>query len=142
MQKTAGAEPLLPVVLIVEDAEFNLHAERITLESHGFVVITTDEGASAPMLAQMHRPALVILDLNLPDVNGITVIWNLKATEATREIPILVCSADGREETIRSCREAGIADFLVKPFSAEELIEAVEGVLEEPGSEPDPDRVA
>lgn len=136
MRRPIGAEPPPPLVLIVEDANFNVHAERLTLESSGFEVINTEEGGAAIALARLHTPDLIILDLGLPDVNGLTVIEQLKADEKTAEIPILVCSADDRGETIAACRAAGCAEYLIKPFSAEQLIEAVEAVLAEGGDTP------
>jgi CheY-like chemotaxis protein len=125
----SGAEPELPLVLIVEDANFNLHAERMTLESFDYRVINTEEGASAILLAKLHRPDLVLLDLGLPDMNGVTVLKSLKADKVTRSIPVIVCTADDREETAHACRDAGCTDLLLKPFSSEQLLEAVGRVL-------------
>lgn len=129
MKRPIGAEPNRPLVLIVEDANFNIHAERMTLESSGYEVMTTETGGTAAALARHHHPDIVIVDLGLPDVSGLTVIEELKADSATRHIPILVCSADDREETIATCREKGAARYLAKPFSAEQFLEAVEEVL-------------
>ena len=130
MQMPMGAEPELPLVLIVEDASFNLHAERITLEASGYRVINTEEGGSAIVLAKLHHPDLVVLDLGLPDMNGRAVITNLRKDKATREIPILVCTADDRQETVDECVAAGCTDYLIKPFSSEQLIAAVEKILD------------
>jgi len=129
MQMPSGAEPELPLVLIVEDANFNLHAERMTLETFDYRVINTEEGASAILLAKLNRPDLILLDLGLPDMNGITVLESLRAEEITSSIPVIVCTADDREETASACREAGCTDLLLKPFSSEQLLEAVERVL-------------
>lgn len=129
MKRPKGASPIRPLVLIVEDANFNVHAERLTLESSGYDVITTEKGRHAVALALVNHPNIVIVDLGLPDINGLTVIRDLKAEEETRDIPILVCSADDREETIAECRQAGAAEYLAKPFSAEQFLEAVESVL-------------
>jgi CheY-like chemotaxis protein len=57
------------------------------------------------------------------------VLANLKKDKETQTIPILVCSADDREETISACKLAGCAEYLVKPFSAEQFLEAVETIL-------------
>jgi CheY-like chemotaxis protein len=116
-------------VLIVEDANFNLHAERITLESWGYRVINTPEGASGVRMARAHQPDLIVLDLGLPDMPGTWVIEELKRDDTTREIPILVCTADEREETRRTCFASGCDAYLLKPFSAEQLLDAVGRVL-------------
>ncbi len=132
MQMPIGVEPQLPLVLIVEDASFNLHAERITLEATGYRVINTEEGASAIVLAKLHHPDLILLDLGLPDMNGLTVIETLKADDTSRDIPILVCTADDRAETRDASVAAGCTDLLLKPFSSEQLVDAVERILDGP----------
>jgi CheY-like chemotaxis protein len=131
MQMPRGAEPETPLILIVEDASFNLHAERITLEASGYRVIKSEEGAAALLLAKLNRPDLILLDLGLPDMNGLAVLAELKSDEATAGIPVLVCTADDRPETLESCTDAGCAGFLLKPFSSEQLLEAVTRVLGE-----------
>lgn len=137
MQMPLGAGPEPPLVLLIEDANFNLHAERITLEAFGYRVINTEEGTSGLLLAKMHRPNLVILDLGLPDVSGVTVLTELKREPSTRAIPVLVCTADDSTATREETRAAGCSGYIVKPFSADEFLDAVRGVLETP-STPDP----
>src|SRR6185369_17320578 len=100
-----------------------LHAERITLESSGYRVINTEEGGSAITLAQLHTPDLILLDLGLPDMSGNAVIAHLKQEPSTQDIPIVVCTADDREETAEACRAAGCIDVLLKPFSSEQLLD-------------------
>jgi CheY-like chemotaxis protein len=142
MQMPMGAGPELPLVLIVEDANFNLHAERITLESTGYRVINAEEGGSGLLLAKLHHPDLILLDLGLPDMNGRLVIQKLKADHDTRQIPVIVCTADDTQTTVDECRAAGCALMLHKPFSSEQLLDAVVQVLDSVTSgapaEPDP----
>ena len=126
-----GAGPAPPLILIVEDASFNLHAERITLEASGYRVLKAEEGAAALLLATLHRPDLILLDLGLPDMNGLAVIVRLKGDVGTRNTPVIVCTGDDRDETKAECRDAGCAGFLVKPFSSEELLAEVSRVLGE-----------
>ena len=101
MKLPIGAEPNPPLVLIVEDANFNIHAERITLESSGYEVMTTETGSTAPTLAKLHHPDIVIVDLGLPDVSGLTVIDELKAERSTREIPIRSTTSSSALSAIR-----------------------------------------
>jgi two-component system KDP operon response regulator KdpE len=126
-----GAGPAPPLILIVEDASFNLHAERITLEASGYRVIKAEEGAAALLLATLHRPDLILLDLGLPDMNGLAVIMRLKGDVGTRNTPVIVCTGDDRPETLAECTAAGCAGFLLKPFSSEELLAEVSRVLGE-----------
>jgi CheY-like chemotaxis protein len=139
MQRPMGAEPPRPVILVVEDANFSSRAERMTLEADGYEVITTEEGSAAIPLAKRYEPELIVLDLGLPDIDGLSVAKALKADEETRDIPILICSADERQETVDACLEAGCSEYLMKPFSAEQFLEAVERVL---GLAPEPDDAA
>jgi DNA-binding response OmpR family regulator len=125
------------LVLLVEDADFNSRAARITLESSGYDVIDAGQGAEAIVLARLHTPDLVVLDLGLPDISGLTVATDLKADETTSAIPILVCSADDREETMKACMSAGCSEYLLKPFSADDLLAAVERTLRKSGVGPD-----
>jgi two-component system KDP operon response regulator KdpE len=136
MLKPLGSGPRPALILLVEDADFNSRAARMTLESNGYDVIDAGEGAEALVLAKLHTPDLVVLDLGLPDVNGLTVASDLKADETTREIPILVCSADDRAETIAACMNAGCSEYLLKPFSADDLLGAVERTLLKSGVDP------
>ena len=129
MLRPKGQEPPQPVVLLVEDADFNQRAARMTLESCGYDVLQTEQGSKAVILARIHTPALVVLDLGLPDIDGLSVATDLKGDDATRDIPILVCSADDRQETIEACLGAGCSEYLVKPFSADDLVAAVERTL-------------
>lgn len=133
MLRPQGQQPEPPLVLLVEDANFNQRAARLTLESGGYDVIDAEEGSKAIVLAKLHTPDLVVLDLGLPDIDGLAVANDLKTDEATRAIPILVCSADSRQETIEACLEAGCSEYLVKPFSADDLLAAVERTLARDG---------
>jgi CheY-like chemotaxis protein len=149
MLRPKGQQPAQPLVLLVEDANFNQRAARMTLESGGYDVIDAEEGSKAILLAKHHTPDLVVLDLGLPDIDGLAVANDLKGDDSTREIPILVCSADARQETIDACIQAGCSEYLVKPFSADDLLAAVErtmakdgGAPEPPGDSPEPDTAA
>lgn len=129
MQMPLGKGTETPLVLIVEDASFNLHAERITLEASGYRVIKAEEGAAALLLATLHRPDLILLDLGLPDMDGLAVIDRLKGDAGTRNTPVIVCTGDDRPERMAECQGAGCAGFLLKPFSSEELLAEVARVL-------------
>ena len=136
MHMPLGAGPEPPLILIVEDASFNLHAERITLEASGYRVIKAEEGATALLLATLHRPDLILLDLGLPDMDGLAVITRLRGDVGTRETPVVVCTADDSPERMAECDSAGCAGYLVKPFSSEELLAEVARVLGKPEETP------
>ncbi|MEU3407808.1 response regulator [Streptomyces sp. NPDC006670] len=106
-------------VLVVEDDAQLVRALRINLEARKFGVETTAEGNTATRLAVMRRPDVVLLDLGLPDMDGIDVIREVRKTSS---VPILVLSArHTSEEKIRAL-DAGADDYVTKPFSMDELL--------------------
>ena len=105
-------------VLVVDDDPLALRQAREALSAAGYAPVTTAEPGEVARLADRHRPALVVLDLVLPGVDGIELMRTLPALA---DLPVIFISAYGRGETIARALEAGAADYLVKPFSAAEL---------------------
>lgn len=111
-----GTEPL---VLVVEDEPQMRRFLRACLESHGYRLVEAASAREAEQLAASHNPEAVILDLGLPDVDGIDLTRRLR--EWTR-VPIVVVSARGREEDKVLALDAGADDYLTKPFGVNELL--------------------
>jgi two-component system KDP operon response regulator KdpE len=111
-----GAGPLL---LVVEDELPMRRFLRASLASHGFRVIEAPSAREALALATSHNPDLVILDLGLPDADGLEVTRALREWSAT---PIIVVSARGREDDKVLALDAGADDYLTKPFGVNELL--------------------
>jgi two-component system KDP operon response regulator KdpE len=107
------------LVLIVEDEPQMQRFLRASLTSHGFQVREAASGAVAITEATTHSPNLVLLDLGLPDVDGIDLTRQLR--EWSR-VPIIVISARGREEDKVEALDAGADDYLTKPFGVNELL--------------------
>lgn len=106
-------------VLVVEDEPHLLRALQINLRTHGYHPVTAADGASALAAAAEHRPDLVLLDLGLPDMDGVQVITGLRAwTQA----PIIVLSARHGPEDKVEALDAGADDYVTKPFGLEELL--------------------
>ncbi|MBI1947624.1 MAG: response regulator [Deltaproteobacteria bacterium] len=115
-----------PVVLIIEDeAQVRLFL-RTALSAAGYRVVEAERGAEAATLARSHNPALVLLDLGLPDADGITVTRALREWSTS---PILVISARGREEDKIQALDAGADDYLTKPFGTGELLARIRSAL-------------
>ncbi|WP_458116747.1 response regulator [Arthrobacter sp. D2-10] len=109
----------MTTVLIVDDEPQLLRALQINLRTHGYRPVTGVDGASALAAASEHRPDLVILDLGLPDMDGVQVIAGLRAWT---QVPIIVLSArHGPEEKVEAL-DAGADDYVTKPFGLEELL--------------------
>ena len=117
------------VVLLVDDEDQLRRVMRDLLERQGFTIVEARDGAEA--LAEIDRaaPDLVILDLNLPGVDGYTVLSQVRSREATRNLPIIVLTAKGDEDNEVRVLELGADDFLTKPFRARALAARLESLL-------------
>jgi len=112
-------------VLIVEDNDLNMKLFNDLLEAHGFNTLKTASGIEALELARLHRPNLILMDIQLPEVSGEVVIQWIKADEAIKHIPIIAVTAfamKGDEERILS---KGCEAYLSKPISIVKFIEVV-----------------
>ncbi len=108
-----------PLVLIVEDELPMMRFLRTSLQSHGYRVGEARTGSEAIALAGTQIPDLIILDLGLPDMDGLAVTRRLREWSAT---PIIVVSARGQERDKIAALDAGADDYLTKPFSVPELL--------------------
>jgi two-component system, OmpR family, KDP operon response regulator KdpE len=113
-------------LLVVDDDPQLLRALRITLAARGYEVLTAADGASALATAAHHPPDLVILDLGLPDLDGVAVA---EALRGWCTAPILVLSARHSESTKVDALDAGADDFITKPFGMAELLARIRSAL-------------
>ena len=106
-------------VLLIEDEAQMRKFIRASLSSHGYRVIEAERASEGLMLASSQNPELVLLDLGLPDADGIAVTKQLRACG---RVPIIVISARGREDDKVAALDAGADDYLTKPFGVNELL--------------------
>jgi PAS domain S-box-containing protein len=120
-------------ILYVEDnlANFEL-VERVLESRPDLELLTTMNGNLAFELAQQHRPDLVLLDLHLPGMSGEDVLRRLKRDPATRDIPVVVVSADATERRIKDLLAAGAVEYLTKPLDIHRFVAVVDETLAEP----------
>ena len=107
------------LILVVEDDAPVRNLIGTTLKTHGYDYITATNGESAVMQASSHNPDIVLLDLGLPDIDGVEVIGKIRTWS---EMPIIVISARTEDQDKIDALDAGADDYLTKPFSVEELI--------------------
>jgi two-component system KDP operon response regulator KdpE len=113
-------------VLVIDDDPYLLRALRITLQAHGYAVTTAADGRSSLLAARQDAPAVVILDLGLPDMDGTSVIRELRGWS---QAPILVLSArHGSEDKVQAL-DAGADDYITKPFGLDELLARLRALL-------------
>lgn len=107
------------LVLLVEDEVQMRRFLRAALTSHGYRLIEAEKGGEAVPLATSHNPEIVLLDLGLPDMDGLDVT---KALREFSSVPIIVLSARGREDDKVAALDAGADDYVTKPFGMNELL--------------------
>ena len=113
------SDPLSPLVLIVEDEPQMRRFLRTSLGAHGYRVLEASTAAEAVMLTTSHNPAILLMDLGLPDGDGISVT---RALREWTQVPVVVISARGREDDKVEALDAGADDYLTKPFGVKELL--------------------
>ena len=116
-------------VLLVDDEDDLRRVMRDLLEREGFTVQEARDGVQALDEVDRHAPDIIVLDLNLPGLDGYGVLSHLRSRPATRDIPVIVLTAKGDEENEVKVFELGAADFLSKPFRARALAARLEAVL-------------
>ncbi len=113
-------------ILVIDDENQIQRLLKLTLESNGFSVRSAANGNDGVVMAASERPDLIVLDLGLPDLEGLEV---LKKIREWSTLPVLILSVRNAETDIVSCLEAGADDYLVKPFRTGELLARVHTAL-------------
>ncbi len=113
-------------ILVVDDAPDNLRVLSATLSAEGYEVRCAKNGSMALLGAQASPPNLILLDINMPDMNGYEVCQQIKADQKTREIPVIFLSAlDDAIDKVKAFQVGGV-DYITKPFQAEEVLARID----------------
>jgi two-component system, cell cycle response regulator DivK len=112
-------------ILVVEDNERNMKLVRELLEATGYRAIEAATGSQALDLAREHRPDLVLMDIRLPDIDGVEALSRLRADDRTASIPVLAVTAQAMQGDRERCLAAGFDGYLSKPIDVGQLLEAV-----------------
>ena len=123
------------LLFVDDDAELRAIFRR-TAERHGFTVLTAGNGTEGLDLARSDQPDLVVLDVNMPGMDGRDVCRELKAADDTRGIPVLFLSARGDPFSRQLGLELGAEDFIEKPFDLDGLKREVKYMLRKRETEP------
>ncbi len=119
-----------PRVLIVEDDEDSRYIYQLILEANGFKVLTATSGTEGLRLVFETRPAIVLMDISIPGMDGWAVTRFLKEHPATRSIPVIVITAHAFPEDREMAKEVRCDGFLTKPCEPRTVLEEVRRVLE------------
>jgi len=117
-------------VLIVEDNELNMKLFHDLLEAQGYEILETREGLAALSMAREHKPDLILMDIQLPEISGLEVTKWLKDDESLAHIPVIAVTAfamKGDEERIRA---GGCVAYIAKPIAVGHFLETVKKYLE------------
>ncbi len=116
-------------VLIIEDDRFNRRLYCDLLETEGWAVEAVSSARAGLDAAQASCPAIVVMDLELPDMDGVQATRALRADERTAEVPILIVSAHAQQDHAARASEAGADGFLRKPLAFNEFVETLRRLL-------------
>ena len=108
-------------ILVVDDEPINREVAVIELEDIGLVVDTAEDGAEAVTRAQKHRYAAIFMDMQMPNLNGVEATQQIRQLPGYLNVPIIAMTANAFAEDKERCLQAGMNDFLIKPFNPEEM---------------------
>jgi two-component system cell cycle response regulator DivK len=117
-------------ILVVEDNELNMKLFHDLLEAHGYSILQTRDGMEALKLARQHKPDLILMDIQLPEVSGLDVAKWIKEDESLKSIPIIAVTAFAMKGDEEKIREGGCEGYLAKPISLTSFLETVERHLQ------------
>jgi CheY-like chemotaxis protein len=124
-------------LLLVEDNLANLKVVEAMLRRRpGIAVLPAMQGGLAIELAHEHQPEVIVLDLHLPDLPGREVLHRLRADPRTRDIPVVIASADATPGRVRQLREEGAFAYVTKPLDLQQFLDVVDAALAERGATP------
>lgn len=116
-------------ILIVEDNELNMKLFCDLLQAHGFKTVPTNEGAAVMSLMKRHKPDLVLMDIQLPEISGLDVTKMIKADPELRTIPIIAVTAFAMKGDEEKIRQGGCDAYVTKPISVATFIGTIKQYL-------------
>ena len=116
-------------VLIVEDNALNMKLFQDLLEAHGIATIDTNDGRNVLELAREHKPDLILMDIQLPEVSGLDVNKWLKDDDELKDIPVIAVTAFAMKGDGQKIREGGCEDYISKPISVVHFMDVIQSYL-------------
>jgi two-component system, cell cycle response regulator DivK len=120
---------MTPAILIIEDNPLNFKLAATVLEHAGYRILHASDGNEGIAIARHHKPDLILMDIQLPGMDGLAATRQLKADDDTRGIPIVAVTAFAMAGDGDRIRAAGCDGYIAKPFSYKELVAQVDSVL-------------
>ena len=116
-------------ILVVDDEIYIVHILDFSLGMEGYEVITALDGEQALEKARTEKPDLIVLDIMMPKLDGYETCKRLKADPITKDMPVILLSAKGRNVDQKVGFEVGADDYITKPFSPRKLVERINAIL-------------
>jgi two-component system, cell cycle response regulator DivK len=129
--RRGDALQMTKTVMIVEDNELNMKLFHDLLDAHGYRTLQTRSGLDALQLARTHRPNLILMDIQLPEVSGLEVTKWLKDDEELRDIPVIAVTAFAMKGDEERIKQGGCEAYISKPISIGTFLETVRRYLGE-----------
>jgi CheY-like chemotaxis protein len=127
-------EVVIPKLMVVENDPYFIYLLRLYAEQSGFAVVSTNSGLSALALAEQELPSVIVLESELPEINGWEILRALRTHPLTRAIPVVICLwQDSRQE----CEASHSEGMLHKPMGYEDFVAALKGVGAWPTDNPE-----
>jgi two-component system cell cycle response regulator DivK len=118
------------LILIVEDNDKNRKLVRDVLQFKGYQTIEATTAEEGIDLARVEKPSLILMDIQLPEMDGLTALARLKAEPLTRDIPVIAITASAMPQDLERIRQAGFDAYQTKPISVKEFIGLVEKMFD------------
>jgi len=116
-------------VLVVDDEPAIVQTARLALEAEGWEVVTASNGAECLLQVESDQPDLVVLDVNMPVLNGFEALRVLRQQDGTRELPVIMLTVRAADGDVLRGWSTGVDLYLTKPFSVDVLVSAVRRML-------------
>jgi len=125
----AAIEDAIPHIMVVDDSLSVRKAMTLLLEDAGFEVLIAKDGLEAIEVIAEHRPKVMLVDMEMPRMNGLELTAHIRANDATKNIPIFMITSRTTEKHREQARTAGVSHYLTKPYQDTELLDLVEKAL-------------
>ena len=117
-------------ILIVDDEPHMLRVTELSIKKGGYQIVIGRNGKEALELAAREKPSLIVMDVSMPEMDGLTALTQLKANPETAKIPVIMLTVRGQAMARQQAEQSGAAVYLTKPFSPSQLLVEVKRLLE------------
>jgi DNA-binding response OmpR family regulator len=116
-------------ILVVDDEPEIVELTKKRLERQGYAVITAFDGVEGIKKVGQEKPDLILLDIVMPKQDGLSMFYQLKKDEATRNIPVILLTAKGETSSVLDAQKLGVTEYFIKPYDWDALLECIKGYL-------------